>query len=69
MSMMPGWKDVVDAVQHLGYNLRLVKEPPKMGRYTYGEKVEYLAVVWGTVIMIFTTVPRQTVEIFVPANR
>lgn len=54
MSMLPGWKDVVDAVQSLGYNFGLVKEPPKMGRYTYGEKVEYWAVVWGTVIMILT---------------
>lgn len=54
MTMLPGWKDVVDAVQHLGYNLRLVKKPPQMGRYTYGEKVEYWAVVWGTVIMILT---------------
>jgi formate dehydrogenase gamma subunit len=54
MSMLPGWKDVVDVVQSLGYNFGLVKEPPKMGRYTYGEKVEYWAVVWGTVIMILT---------------
>lgn len=54
MSMLPGWKDVVDAVQSLGYNFGLVKEPPQMGRYTYGEKVEYWAVVWGTVIMILT---------------
>jgi len=54
MSMLPGWKDVVDVVQSLGYNFGLVKNPPKMGRYTYGEKVEYWAVVWGTVIMILT---------------
>lgn len=54
MSMLPGWKDVVDAVQSLGYNFGLIKEAPKMGRYTYGEKVEYWAVVWGTVIMILT---------------
>ena len=54
MSMLPGWKDVMDAVQTLAYNLHLIKEPPKMGRYTFGEKVEYWAVVWGTVIMILT---------------
>lgn len=54
MSLLPGWKDVLDAVQSLGYNFGLAKEPPKMGRYTYGEKVEYWAVVWGTVIMILT---------------
>ncbi|HRJ41716.1 MAG: cytochrome b/b6 domain-containing protein [Caldilineaceae bacterium] len=54
MSMMPGWKDVVDVVQTLGHNFGLIKEAPKMGRYTFGEKVEYWAVVWGTVIMILT---------------
>ena len=31
-TMLPGWKDVVDAVQSLGYNLRLTKEPPKPTR-------------------------------------
>lgn len=54
MSMLPGWKDVVDVVQMLGYNFRLTQNPPQMGRYTFGEKVEYWAVIWGTVIMILT---------------
>lgn len=54
LTMLPGWKDVVDAVQSLAYNFRLRGEPPRMGRYTFGEKVEYWAVVWGTVIMILT---------------
>lgn len=54
MSMLPGLKDVVDAIQTLGYNFGLIKNPPKMGRYTFGEKVEYWAVIWGTVIMILT---------------
>lgn len=54
MSMLPDWKDVVDAAQTLAYNLRLIKEPPQMGRYTFGEKAEYWAVIWGTVIMILT---------------
>ncbi len=54
MSMLPGWKDVVDAVQTLGYNFRLINSPPQMGRYTFGEKVEYWAVIWGTLIMILT---------------
>jgi len=54
MSMLPGWKDVVDVVQTLGYNFGLAKEAPRMGRYTFGEKMEYWAVIWGTVIMILT---------------
>lgn len=54
MTMMPGLKDLKDAFQSLGYNMGLVKEPPRMDRYTFGEKVEYWAVIWGTVIMIIT---------------
>lgn len=54
MSMLPGWQDVKDGLQALGYNLGLLKTPPAMGRYNFGEKVEYWAVIWGTVIMIIT---------------
>jgi formate dehydrogenase gamma subunit len=54
MSMLPGWQDVKDGIQALGYNVGLASEPPRMGRYNFGEKIEYWAVIWGTVIMIFT---------------
>lgn len=54
MTMMPGWKDVTDAFQSLVYNLGFSKNPPRMGRYTFGEKAEYWAVIWGTVVMVVT---------------
>jgi cytochrome b subunit of formate dehydrogenase len=54
MTMLPGWDDVVHGLQALGYNLGLVKSRPAMGRYNFGEKVEYWAVIWGTVIMVIT---------------
>lgn len=54
MTMLPSWKDVTDALQSFGYNLGLVKEKPAMPRYNFGEKVEYWAVIWGTVIMVIT---------------
>jgi formate dehydrogenase gamma subunit len=54
LTMMPGWKDVTDALQSLSYNLGFSKNPPRMGRYTFGEKAEYWAVIWGTVVMIVT---------------
>ena len=54
LTMLPSWQDVVDALQTLAYNTRLRKNPPRMGRYTFGEKAEYWAVIWGTVIMILT---------------
>lgn len=54
MTMLPSWKDVTDALQSFGYNLGVVKEKPAMPRYNFGEKVEYWAVIWGTVIMVIT---------------
>ena len=54
LTMLPGWQDVVDGIHAMGYNLRLAKTPPRMGRFTFGEKVEYWAVIWGTVIMVIT---------------
>lgn len=54
LTMLPTWKDVVDAVQSLGFNFGLVKDRPAMPRYNFGEKVEYWAVIWGTVIMVIT---------------
>ncbi len=54
MTMLPGMKDAVDIVQTLGYNFGLSKKAPQMGRFTFGEKLEYWAVIWGTVIMILT---------------
>lgn len=76
-TMMPGVKDVTDGIQAITYNLGITKEPPKMGRYNFSEKVEYLAMIWGLVLMgltglmmwnpIFTTkiLPGQ----FIPAAK
>lgn len=54
MTMLPGLPDVMHGFHAMAYNLRLAKTPPRMGRYTFGEKVEYWAVIWGTVIMVLT---------------
>jgi cytochrome b subunit of formate dehydrogenase len=54
LTMMPGWKDVTDAFQSLLYYVGLAKEPPRMGRYNFGEKAEYWAVIWGTLVMVIT---------------
>ncbi|MBC7259968.1 MAG: cytochrome C [Chloroflexi bacterium] len=53
-SMIPGLKDITDALRHLGYNLGLVKELPKYDRFNWKEKVEYWALVWGTLVMFLT---------------
>jgi cytochrome b subunit of formate dehydrogenase/mono/diheme cytochrome c family protein len=53
-NMIPGLKDGKDVIQWIGYNLGFTKEHPEMPRYNFGEKAEYLAVVWGTVLMAIT---------------
>jgi cytochrome b subunit of formate dehydrogenase len=54
LTMLPSMQDVKDGIQALGHNVGVVKTPPYMGRYNFGEKVEYWAVIWGTVIMVIT---------------
>jgi mono/diheme cytochrome c family protein len=54
MSMLPSLQDVKDGWQALLYNLGLAKSFPQMGRYTFEEKLEYWAFVWGTIIMGIT---------------
>jgi len=51
LSMLPGLKDVKDGVNLLKYNIGLSKQRPLMDRYNFGEKIEYWAVVWGTMVM------------------
>jgi len=53
-SMLPGWGDARDAWGTLLYNLGRRPQRPLAGRYTFEEKVEYWAFVWGTVIMVIT---------------
>jgi formate dehydrogenase subunit gamma len=54
LSMIPSWKDVTDAITMVKYFVGLSKTKPRFDRYSYGEKLEYWAMVWGTVIMGLT---------------
>ncbi|HNN12472.1 MAG TPA: cytochrome b/b6 domain-containing protein, partial [Anaerolineales bacterium] len=51
MSMLPSLQDAKDGLQALLYNVGFAKEYPKMGRYTFEEKMEYWAFVWGAAVM------------------
>lgn len=53
-TMIPGPRDLRDVLQWIAYNLGLRQEHPHLPRYNFGEKAEYLAVIWGTVIMVIT---------------
>jgi cytochrome b subunit of formate dehydrogenase len=54
LSMLPSLQDVKDGVQALLYNIGFAKSFPQMGRYTFEEKMEYWAFVWGTAVMVAT---------------
>lgn len=53
-SMLPTIRDARDALGTLLFNVGLRKQRPQGGRYTFEEKVEYWAFVWGTVVMVIT---------------
>lgn len=54
--LMPRLQDLNDAKAVLKYNFGFSKIKPKFGRFTYIEKSEYWALVWGTIIMALTGV-------------
>jgi len=51
LSMLPSIQDIKDGWQALMYNLGFAKTFPQMGRYTFEEKMEYWAFVWGAIVM------------------
>ena len=54
--LLPVRRDVTDAVGILKFNLGFTNTKPKFGRFSYIEKSEYWALVWGTIVMAATGV-------------
>ncbi len=52
--MLPGRLDVTQFFQMMKFNLGRSAEHPHFGRFSYVEKAEYWALVWGTVVMGIT---------------
>jgi cytochrome b subunit of formate dehydrogenase len=52
--LKPGRKDVREIWATLRYHLGLSPERPEFGRFNYGEKFEYWALIWGTIVMAST---------------
>ena len=50
-AMIPDFKDATDLVHVFAYNLGLTKTAPTFSKFNYAEKMEYLAFMWGTVVM------------------
>ncbi len=70
VELLPNLRDVEDFLSTVQYYLRLSKERPQYSKYNYAEKVEYWALVWGTVVMVVTGLtlwfPEQATELFGP---
>ncbi len=54
MSMLPGVEDIRHVLQDIQFYFGRREEKARYGRYSYAEKAEYFALVWGTVIMVIT---------------
>ena len=52
--LLPVYKDVTDAIGVAKFNLGLTKDKPKLDRFSYVEKAEYWALIWGTIVMSIT---------------
>ncbi len=51
IAFLPGMQDLRNFSQNILYNFGLSKSPPKFGHFSYMEKAEYLALIWGAIIM------------------
>ncbi len=50
-AMLPTGKDFSDLLKNIRYHLGLSSEKPRFDHFDYGEKAEYLALIWGVIIM------------------
>jgi cytochrome b subunit of formate dehydrogenase len=54
--VFPSGRDFFQFFHTMAYDLGLRRNRPRFGRFSYIEKAEYWALVWGTVVMIVTGV-------------
>jgi len=54
LGMLPRWRDVIDVVDFVKYHIGTSDEHPQFDKFDPFEKFEYLAVVWGSAVMIVT---------------
>ncbi|QQS37470.1 MAG: cytochrome c3 family protein [Ignavibacteriales bacterium] len=52
--LFPKYQDLIDAIGVAKYNLGISKTKPKLDRFSYIEKAEYWALIWGTIVMTLT---------------
>lgn len=49
--LLPRWTDARDLWQFLRFSLGKTTERPHFGKFSYAEKIEYWAFIWGTLVM------------------
>lgn len=54
LDMLPVPKDATDLLDTLKFYLGFPSKRPEYARFSYAEKMEYLALVWGTIVMVVT---------------
>lgn len=54
LDLIPTSLDVKEMIAQVKYNFGVSQEKPRFGRFSYIEKAEYWALVWGTVVMTMT---------------
>ncbi len=54
MAMLPRLKDIRDFKDNMKYVFLRTDKRPRYGKTTYAEKMEYLALLWGTAVMALT---------------
>jgi len=52
--MFPNLNDLKDLIQKILFNLGFIKTQPQFKRFSYVEKAEYWALIWGNAVMIIT---------------
>ena len=52
--LLPGFSDARDALENLLHLVGRRRHPPRFARFSYIEKAEYWALVWGTIVMTVT---------------
>lgn len=54
VALIPKSNDIKELVQTMKFSLFSGKEKPNFSRFDYTEKVEYWALIWGTIIMVLS---------------
>ena len=63
--LFPKFTDLQDAIAVAKFNLGISNNKPKLDRFSYVEKAEYWALVWGTIVMTATGIIMWFENIFI----